>query len=511
MCRFTDLFRRAYTYAALLGRGRQLYRELVSIALSEGFQITEKALKLLEESETPVEDLVRTIDYIKSSNPDLIVIDVDHVVKTLAAVEKTQNNIQVVEETPAFYKPNLAIQNSADENEKIEGSIEEFRHYFQSRYYSLRKVLERRRVNFIPISEAASVKDGEEAYLVAMVQGRQERKNSVAIEVDDPSGVLTVIVPKKNQQLFEQAGDLLQDVVVGLKVMRAGDLYVLRELLYPDVEDMSHKTLPTMPEAYVCLISDLHVGSRHFRKDFFEKFLDWLSRGRDGVVKRISHIVVDGDLVDGVGVYPGQENDLLVKNVEDQLRQAADLLAEIPERIEIVFSPGNHEPVRKALPQPPLQPRYRDIINVRRKVTLVSNPSTLVFDSRKVLVYHGQGLDELVQSLPEVSYSNLNETAPKVIASMLRFRHLAPVYGENTQLMPTREDRLVISEQPNLLQTGHIHVTVNTSHRGVLLVNAGAWQDQTSYQKSMGLEPMVGYAALLNLSTMTVQLKYFGS
>ncbi|MEM2238182.1 MAG: metallophosphoesterase [Candidatus Caldarchaeum sp.] len=496
----------------MLGRGRQLYRELISIALSEGYQITEKALKIFEESETPVEDLMRTIEYIKKHDPELSIIDAEHIVRTQPVLEKTQNNSrQVVEETTMVYTPNIMIQNSVEENQRIEGSVEEFRHYFQNRYYSIRRLLERRRLNFIPVSEAFSVKDGEEVYLAVMVQGKRERKNSVAVEVDDPSGVLTVVVPRKNQQLYKQTAELLNDVVLGLKVRRAGNLYVLREIIYPDVEEMNYKNLPPAPEAYVCLISDVHVGSKNFRKDLFEKFLDWLSRGRDGVVKRISHIVVDGDLVEGVGVYPGQENDLLVKNVEDQLKQAADLLAEIPERIEIVFSPGNHEPVRKAIPQPPLQTRYREIVNAKRKVHFVSNPATLVFDGRRILAYHGQGLDELIQSLPDVSYSNLKETAPRVIASMLRFRHLAPVYGENTQLMPTEEDRLVISEQPHLLQTGHIHVTVNTSYRGVLLVNAGAWQDQTDYQKSMGLEPMVGYAALLNIARMTVQLKYFGA
>ncbi len=493
----------------LLGKGRHLYRELVSTAVSEGFQLTERALKKLEESETPIEDLLKTIKYMKTHNPDALVIDVDNIVQV---IEKKEEVMQpMFEETQPIYHPKTSIENLIGEDQRIEGVIEEFRTYFLNRYYAIRGILGRRRINFIPVSEAASVKESEEFFISVMVQNKHERTNSIVLEVDDPSGNMEVIIPKKNQRLYEEATHLVNDVVVGLKVKKTGGFYILSEIIYPDLEEKMLKNLPPLPDLYVCLISDIHVGSKHFREDLFQKFLDWINRGRDGVVKYISHLVIAGDLVEGVGVYPGQENDLMINNVEDQLRKAAELLADVPENIEIVFSPGNHEPVRKALPQPPLQKRYREIINAKHPTHFVSNPAILSIEGRRILIYHGQGLDELIQSMPNVSYSNLSEKAGMIISSLLRFRHLAPVYGENTQLLPMSEDRLVVTEAPHVLQTGHIHVTVNTSYHGVLLVNAGAWQDQTEFQRSLGMEPMVGYAALFNLARLEVRLKYFGA
>jgi protein involved in sex pheromone biosynthesis len=60
----------------LLGRGRQLYRELVALAVEEGFQLTEEALRVLQERENPVDDLLKTIAMLKEQSPDAVVIGV---------------------------------------------------------------------------------------------------------------------------------------------------------------------------------------------------------------------------------------------------------------------------------------------------------------------------------------------------------------------------------------------------------------------------------------------------
>ncbi|MEM4328239.1 MAG: metallophosphoesterase [Candidatus Caldarchaeum sp.] len=493
----------------LLSGERQLSRELVSMAVSEGFQITEAALNELRECDKPLETLLRTIDELKKNSPDVAVIDVVHL-KPVQEVEKRAGlENRAIAEPKQTYIPKLTAVNYIDEDYRLEGDVGEFKRYFTSRYLKIRRMLERRIMNYTPVAEAGAVRDGAEVDLAVMVHGKHDRKNSLLLEVEDPSGVLNVVVPTKNTQVYEEASGIVNDVVVGLKVRKAGDLLIVKEVVYPEVEESTMSKPRNNVEAYVCLTSDIHVGSKNFRQDLFDEFLDWINRGRDGVVKHITHLVIAGDLVEGVGVYPGQEKDLMIRNVEDQLKEASRLLSEVPDRIEIVFSPGNHEPVRKALPQPPLQKRYREIFLSRRRVQFVSNPAMLELDGARILVYHGQGLDELIQSIPEASYSNLRETATKLLTYMLRCRHLAPVYGENTQLLPMHEDKLVITEAPSVLQTGHIHVAVKTTHRGVVLLNAGAWQDQTEYQRSMGMEPMIGYAGLFSLANHEVELKHF--
>jgi len=60
----------------LLGRSRQLYRELVALAVEEGFQLTEEALRALQERENPLDDLLKTISMLKQQSPDAVVIGV---------------------------------------------------------------------------------------------------------------------------------------------------------------------------------------------------------------------------------------------------------------------------------------------------------------------------------------------------------------------------------------------------------------------------------------------------
>jgi len=487
---------------------RQLYRELISTAVSEGFQLTERALQRLEEYSNPFQALASAIERLKKNRPEAVVIDVEDLQQPLE--KPAEPPPPPLQEKP-IHIPRLETFSVIDNDYRIEGDIAEFRSYFLSRYHLIKRILSKRRLEFTPVSEVPAIRDGGETLVAVMVLSKKEGAGNIRITCDDPSGHLEVVASKRNQQLYKQALELLTDTVVAMRIKRVGGINILTEIIYPDVDEQQLRKTPQTEEAYLCLISDIHVGSKHFRRDYFESFLDWLNRGRDGVVKRLTHLVIGGDLVEGVGIYPGQEKDLMYRNVEEQLREAGKLLAEIPQNIEVIFIPGNHEPVRKALPQPPLQDRYRRLLDEHRKMIHLSNPAELVFDGRRVTVYHGQGLDDIIQSLPNASYSTLTENAADVVTALLRYRHLAPIYGGGAQLLPSKEDRLVIVEQPHLLQTGHIHVLVNTSYRGVKLVNAAAWQDQTDYQRSLGLEPDVGYAAVLNIASMNVEMMSFAS
>jgi DNA polymerase II small subunit len=293
----------------LLGKGRQLYRELVALAVEEGFQLTEEALRVLQERENPVDDLLKTISMLKEQSPDAVVIGVADIEK--AFMEQAHAVPTPPEDNPPQQTTCTAVM-SIDESYRIEGSIAEFQQYFLSRYHGIRRILEKRRLNFIPAAELYALRDGEEAQFVGILQARQEYGGGLRLELDDPSGNITVYVSKKNSQLYTQASELLNDVVVGLRVRRVGNILSLKDIIYPDVEENSQQTHPPA-DVSICLISDVHVGSKHFRRDLFEKFLDWLNRGRDGEVKRVRYLVIDGDLIEGVGVYPGQERDLVYR------------------------------------------------------------------------------------------------------------------------------------------------------------------------------------------------------
>ena len=60
----------------------------------------------------------------------------------------------------------------------------------------------------------------------------------------------------------------------------------------------------------------------------------------------------------------------------------------------------------------------------------------------------------------------------------------------------------MISDVPDILHTGHVHITDVISYRGVLCVNAGTWQGQTSFQKQMNINPTPAEAIVVDLATM---------
>jgi DNA polymerase II small subunit len=113
-------------------------------------------------------------------------------------------------------------------------------------------------------------------------------------------------------------------------------------------------------------------------------------------------------------------------------------------------------------------------------------------------MYHGQSLDDVIATTPGLSYSKPAEA----MKTLLKARHLAPTYGERTPIAPEQEDMMVITEVPDILHSGHVHVADIQNYRGTLIVNSGAWQAQTKFQQTMGITPTPGIAILVNLATL---------
>ena len=173
------------------------------------------------------------------------------------------------------------------------------------------------------------------------------------------------------------------------------------------------------------------------------------------------------------------------------------MLAEIPERVKIIISPGNHDPGRRALPQPAIPEKYCPGLWRRENITMVGNPAVVSLNGVRVLMFHGQSIDDIVRVTPGLSY----DEPIAVMELLLRARHLSPIYGERTPIAPELEDWMVIGDDIDIFHAGHVHRWAVSKYRGTLLVNSGAWQRQTPFQASVGIVPNPGIAALVNLKT----------
>ncbi len=364
------------------------------------------------------------------------------------------------------------------------GTIEDFVAYFNSRFEKLSKIL-RKRIRPTPISALRNL-NGEQVEVVGMVNSVRETQNdSAVIELEDKTGIVNVLA---TDRLKDQALELLGDEVIGVIGTVRGRYLIADRIVFPDVP-MKERT---KFDFGVVFISDTHFGSKEFLQEEWDLFTKWL-RGeieKAELAEKVRYVVIAGDIVDGVGIYPDQEKDLAIMDIYEQYEFAAEQLDKIPKDVKIILSVGNHDAIRQAEPQPALPKEYRDLFS--NNVIHVGNPAYVDLDGLKVLVYHGRSLDDIITRIPRLSYDKPH----MAMVELLKRRHLSPRYGERSPIAPEKEDWLVIDEVPDVLHCGHVHTYSVGVYRGVFLINSSTWQSQTEFQKKVNLNPMPGIAAV---------------
>ena len=226
-------------------------------------------------------------------------------------------------------------------------------------------------------------------------------------------------------------------------VMGKNSGFMIKDLIMPDVPDQA--TNKSESEVYAVFLSDLHIGSKYFMEKELSEFFEWISSS-DPVAKKIRFVLIGGDLVDGVGIYPNQDKELVCQTIEEQLSKVEKLIAKIPKNVKIIIMPGNHDPGRRALPQPAIPKKYNSSIWEKENVIMVGNPSLVSLNGVKVLMFHGQSIDDIVKTTPGLSYDRPTD----VMKHLLKARHLSPVYGSQTPIAPEMHDLMVIDEIPDI-------------------------------------------------------------
>ncbi len=387
-------------------------------------------------------------------------------------------------------------------------AFEGFARLFRDRYDRLLSVVKKRpdTKNVGTTSAGRAVSQGQKVKVAGLLSNKVNRRSNVEVMLDDPSGTLRATC--QDDAVAKAAMEAPLDSMVVLEVSRSrtGRLYA-NSLVLPDVPD--RRVSGPAHRVYAVLLSDLHVGSKMFLADDFRRFIEWLN-GKLGdldVVNRVKYVVVAGDLVDGVGVYPGQELQLAEKDPKKQYEAAAKLLEQLPGRIQVVVSPGNHDAVRQALPQPAVSPDFAESLYRMENVRWVGDPAYVKLHGVMFLIYHGKSLDDVIATTPELAYSKPTDA----MKLLLRARHLAPTYGKRTALAPELRDFMVVDPVPDVLHCGHVHAFGELNYRGTLLVNSGTWQAQTNFQSNMGLEPTPSIIPIVDLSDLSVTRRNFGS
>jgi DNA polymerase II small subunit len=474
----------------------------VSKALSAGYQINGEVFDLL--SSLPegidIESMVGQVIVKKGQDGSRVITKSD--IEELMPEEflsPTDSPIVVSGESEDF----VVMSDPTTQIAPVEADIG-FKKLFQDRYWRLLGVARRRpdSKNLVNI-ESAKGHRGEKVKVGALVSFRDSRRGVVELTVDDPTGSMRI------QCKEDTAGAALRiplDSFVLAEVIRgkSGQIFAT-SLTMPDVP--IHKAVSSSHRGYAVLLSDLHIGSKMFLRDDFQRFILWLN-GKLGdldIVSRVKYVVIAGDVIDGIGVYPGQENQLIERDLKKQYSLASQLIAQIPGRMKVLVSPGNHDPVRQALPQPLVSPELAGELYSLKNVKPVGNPSYVKLDGVTFLVYHGRSLDDIIATIPDLSYSRPGAA----MQVLLKSRHLAPMYGKRTALSPEVRDMLVIDPVPDVFHAGHVHAIDVVNYRGTLVVNSGTFQAQTPFQANMGMEPTAAIVPIVDLSTLEVIKRSF--
>ena len=387
-------------------------------------------------------------------------------------------------------------------NSTCVGNVIDFAKLFNDRFLSIKKILSKRRElsGLMPIAIAKKVQ--RDVKFVGIVNEFRSTKNGhILVELEDEDDSIQVLVMKGPRRGMDS---FVRDEIVGISGYRSkdGKIVVAKGVVRPDVP-INSGMQPNGSKSVLAFVSDIHVGSTEFLQNEWKDFMSWLNK--DPLARDIKYMLMPGDLVDGIGIYPGQEDELVIEDVYRQYAELARLVSTVPDWIKMIMMPGNHDAVRLAEPQPALSSEITSLFD--KRISFVGNPCYLEIEGRTILAYHGRSMDDFVASVRNLKYDAPDE----IMREMLRRRHMAPVYGERTALAPEQKDYLVIDRVPQIFVTGHVHACSLAEYRGIKLVNASAWQAQTSFQRMHNQVPDPAKVPMIDLGTGEMWAEDFSS
>lgn len=400
--------------------------------------------------------------------------------------------------------------------------IKDFTNFFISRYRFLEAILSHRQElqNILTINRILGKKERESVSIIGLVEEISITANgNLIVTLEDITGKIKVLFSKNKPELLAEAKDLVNDEVVGISGF-VGDKIIFAEgVIWPDFPSNNEMRKSENEEAAIFL-SDVHVGSKLFLKKTFRQFLQWI-KGEAGneeqqeMAKKVRYIFIAGDLVDGVGVYPNQEEELEITNIHQQYDSFCNLIKEIPLDKEIIICPGNHDMVHLAEPQPAFYKEYAPGLFSLPNVTLVTNPAmvnigkTLTFPGFDILMYHGYSFDYYAHLVESIRNNGGYNRADLLMKFLLKRRHLAPSYTSTPYYPAHAEDPLLIKKIPDFFITGHIHYSKVANYKGVTLICGSCWQSKTSFQEKLGHEPEPGRVPWVDLKTRGIKVLKF--
>ena len=491
------------------------YRDGVSTAVADivrrfadhGYNVTPEAAEQIATAQNPEAALKRTLDSVPDTAlvvaPDDVTAALQTDTPTVSTGGSDGNQATGDRSGPTAAARSVTITGDITGSSTGTGEYEDFVSLFQDRYEQLAALL-RNRINHRPLNTVESLSGGSDLEVIGMVSDlRSTRNGNWLLELEDTTDTIPCLI-STDREIATLVDELLLDEVIAVEGQLAddGDLLFVDAVHFPDIPRTYE---PSTADRHVqaALISDVHVGSQDFMAEAWEAFVDWL---HTPAADAVEYLLIAGDMVEGVGVYPGQDEELTIVDIYEQYEAFSERLKAVPGDLEIIMIPGNHDAVRLAEPQPGFDDELRSIMSAH-DARITANPSLVTIEGVSVLMYHGVSLDDLIAEYPDTKATY--DAPEQPMYHLLKKRHVAPQYGSHNRLAPETTDQLVIDEIPDIFHTGHVHKLGYGTYHNVLAINSGCWQAQTEFQSSMNIDPDAGYAPIVDLDTLDVTIRKF--
>ncbi|MFH1711484.1 MAG: hypothetical protein ABH840_04190 [Nanoarchaeota archaeon] len=424
------------------------------------------------------------------------------------------NAESVVESESMNHRRNVRVlYSSSNQTKKIE--VKDFTKYFRVRYSMMRTVLQERPEleNLTSINKISNQK--QSFSIIGLVYGKRVTKNkNLMLEIEDLTGKILVLINQNKEEVYSQAQDILLDSVIGVRGSGSREMFFVNEIILPEAI-LREKNYLDRDEC-AAFISDIHIGSKMFLEKNFLKFIEWINgdlgdnKQREEALK-VKYLFITGDTIDGVGVYPNQEQLSNIKDITEQYQKLASCLSRIRNDVSIILCPGQHDAVRVAEPQPALGKEFAWPLHELDNVILVSNPALVEIVNEKkkgvkILMYHGASMTPIINGVDSLRTIKAHDTPSKVVRFMLKNRHLCPIHSAVTYIPNEKVDELAISDVPDIITTGDLHKPDVDIYNNILIVCSSCWQSTTPFEEKVGNHPEPCKVPIVNLKTRAVKI-----
>lgn len=199
------------------------------------------------------------------------------------------------------------------------------------------------------------------------------------------------------------------------------------------------------------IISDLHIGSKYFDIQIFEKSAHTFKK------EKVEAIYCCGDIIEGMSNREGHIYELDIIGVTQQIEKACELLSEYT--VPFYFIIGNHD----------------------EWASKKANQGILV----------GEILEDKIKNATYLGDYEANiELAPGVT---MRLTHDGGNAYALSYSLQKRINSLSDDSKPQILANGHLHKSLYMYYRNIHAVEAGAFQNQTPFMARKGSPSMVGF------------------